>query len=136
MVIASIFSVSTIPLDPKEKYTKIIVTLHHCLSYDFLHVLPINYFYSNQRIITMRSSQRKAKIKWHCRRGMLELDLIFEHFYTHHIDTLTDEQLNVFEHLLNQPDPDLYAWLMGYEKSADKELADIVAFIRLHDNTQ
>ncbi len=82
----------------------------------------------------MISSHRKAKINWHCRRGMLELDLIFERFTKRHIDTLTDEQIVAFENLLSHQDPDLYAWLMGYEQPAHKELVDIVAFIRLHDN--
>lgn len=82
----------------------------------------------------MISSQRKAKINWHCRRGMLELDLIFQRFLKKHLDTLTEEQLIAFEHLLTHQDPDLYAWLMGYEKSMHKELLEIVAFIRLHDS--
>lgn len=79
--------------------------------------------------------QRKAKITWHCRRGMLELDLIFQRFLKQSLEVMTEEQLVAFENLLDYPDPDLYAWLMGYEKSTSKELIDIVAFIRLHDNT-
>jgi antitoxin CptB len=81
----------------------------------------------------MISTQRKAKITWHCRRGMLELDLIFERFLKQSLDALTEEQCNAFEALLHQPDPDLYAWLMGYEKPTSKELIDIVAFIRSND---
>jgi antitoxin CptB len=83
----------------------------------------------------MIPSQRKAKITWHCRRGMLELDLIFQRFLKRALDVMTEEQLVDFEGLLDYPDPDLYAWLMGYESPACKELVDIVAFIRLHDNT-
>ncbi len=82
----------------------------------------------------MISSQRKAKINWNCRRGMLELDLIFERFFKNTFDTLSDDQVNVFERLLDQPDPDLYAWLMGYETPVDKELMNIVALIKFHDN--
>ncbi len=81
----------------------------------------------------MNVTQRKAKINWNCRRGMLELDLIFERFLKH-LNTLSDEQLTAFEHLLNHPDPDLYAWLMGYEEPEDREMVEIVEFIRLHDN--
>lgn len=81
----------------------------------------------------MLSSERKAKINWNCRRGMLELDLIFQQFFKQ-IDTLSTEQLGLFEKLLECPDPDLYAWLMGYEKPNQKELEDIVTFIRLQDN--
>lgn len=82
------------------------------------------------------SPERKAKINWHCRRGMLELDLIFERFVRQQLDLLSAEQLITLETLLAQPDPDLYAWLMGYEKPEQKDLADLVTFIRLHDNAQ
>ena len=80
------------------------------------------------------SSQRKAKISWNCRRGMLELDLILNRFINRCLDELTEEQFSVFETLLGYPDPDLYAWMMGYEDPASQELADFVAFIKRHDN--
>jgi len=82
----------------------------------------------------MVSPQKKAKLTWHCRRGMLELDLILQRFLAHHVDTLSDSQIELFERLLTAQDPDLYAWLMGYETPVDKELRDIVTFIQLHDN--
>lgn len=81
-------------------------------------------------------AQRKAKINWHCRRGMLELDLIFQRFSKHALDSMTEEQLAAFENLLTYPDPDLFAWLMGYEKPTSKELVDIVAFIKHYDNAE
>ena len=81
----------------------------------------------------MISSQRRAKINWQCRRGMLELDLILGRFIDQHLEHLTEEQLIAFEHLLNHQDPDLYAWFMGYESPADKECMDIVSYIRLQD---
>ena len=82
----------------------------------------------------MLSPEKKAKLTWHCRRGMLELDLILQRFLAQHLDSLTDEQIILFERLLTTEDPDLYAWFMGYEAPVDKELREIVAFIRLHDN--
>ncbi len=82
----------------------------------------------------MISPERKAKINWQCRRGMLELDVIFQRFLKQSLDQLTLSQVLAFEALLNCPDPDLYAWLMGYEEPTDKELQGIVSFIRLHDN--
>ena len=77
----------------------------------------------------MISPQQKAKLTWQCRRGMLELDLIFGRFLSERFDTLTDDQVSSFERLLNHQDPDLYAWLMGYDEPLDKESADFVAFI-------
>ncbi|MDA9271860.1 succinate dehydrogenase assembly factor 2 [bacterium] len=84
----------------------------------------------------MITPQKKAKLTWNCRRGMLELDLIFGRFLTQQLDHLSDDQVASFELLLNYPDPDLFAWLMGYEEPTDKECADIVAFIQLHDHPE
>ena len=82
----------------------------------------------------MISLARKAKINWQCRRGMLELDIIFQRFIKQSIDQLNEQQIVAVEALLNCPDPDLYAWLMGYEEPTEKEFLEIVSFIRLHDN--
>ena len=73
-----------------------------------------------------------AKLTWHCRRGMLELDLILSRFLKNKLEHLTTEQRTVFLRLLQAPDPDLYAWFMGYETPEDTEVLSLVAFIRIH----
>lgn len=84
----------------------------------------------------MITPQQKAKLTWHCRRGMLELDLILQRFVATQLELLTEQQVDLFERLLTAQDPDLYAWLMGYEAPVDKELREIVAYVQLHDNTR
>jgi antitoxin CptB len=84
--------------------------------------------------LNMITPQTKAKLIWNCRRGMLELDLMLSRFMKNHVDSLSDTQVSAFEKLLGSSDPELYVWLIGQEKPADKELAEIVAFIRLHNN--
>ena len=77
----------------------------------------------------------KAKLIWRCRRGMLELDLMLSSFVDHHFDCLNEQQSMMFERLLSQADPDIYAWLMGYETPDDEELREIVSVVRAHDRT-
>jgi len=84
----------------------------------------------------MLLQDKKAKLRWQCRRGMLELDLIFARFLEARIDCMTESELMSFEKFLNHSDPDLYAWLMGYEVPEDKECVDFAAFIGLHANLQ
>lgn len=60
---------------------------------------------------------------------MLELDLVLQKFIANEIDRLTENQLKAFDNLLTHNDPNLYAWLMGYEEP-EKELLEIVSFIR------
>ena len=50
------------------------------------------------------------------------------------LEKLTDVQSAEYEYLLSHPDPDLYVWLMGYEKPTDVKCVNIVDFIRLHDH--
>lgn len=76
---------------------------------------------------------QKARIKWQCRRGMLELDLILERFISLYLDKLTDEQLQTFERLLKATDTELYAWLIGLDNPIDPIQRSLVALIRMSD---
>ncbi|WP_440055709.1 succinate dehydrogenase assembly factor 2 [Pseudoalteromonas sp. T1lg65] len=77
----------------------------------------------------MRELLPKARIKWACRRGMLELDVILEPFVEQAYDALSDEDKFVFQRLVTVEDPDLFAWFMGHEKCPDPELSNMVQFI-------
>ena len=78
----------------------------------------------------MNHEQRKARIRWHSRRGMLELDVLLGRFLQAKLETMSEADMDVLECLLAEADPDLYAWLMGYETPVNKELADFVTLIR------
>jgi antitoxin CptB len=78
----------------------------------------------------MLNSQEKSRFAWRCRRGMLELDLIFQPFLEHHIDKLSIKELKIFDALLDCTDPELFSWLMGHQEPTDKEFKALVAFIR------
>ena len=77
----------------------------------------------------MFSKQRYARLKWACRRGMLELDVLFMPFVEEAFEDLSDEQKLVFERLLTCDDPDLFAWFMGHQVCEDTELAGMVDHI-------
>ncbi|MDP1604661.1 MAG: succinate dehydrogenase assembly factor 2 [Legionella sp.] len=79
---------------------------------------------------------RKAKIRWQCRRGMLELDLILAHFIDKGLENLTGQQLDSFESLLTAPDPVLYSWLMGSDHPENRELMAIVELVQMHYKTR
>ncbi|MGC1182496.1 succinate dehydrogenase assembly factor 2 [Legionella sp.] len=78
----------------------------------------------------MLDVREKARFAWHCRRGMLELDLILQCFLNQRFDELSAAELKVFDSLLTCTDPELYAWLMGYVEPDNKEFKKIVALIR------
>ena len=77
----------------------------------------------------MFTKQRYARLKWACRRGMLELDVIFMPFVEEGFNDLSEADKLTFESLLTCDDPDLYAWFMGHQQCQDPELAGMVSTI-------
>ena len=78
----------------------------------------------------MSETPLKTKLNWQCRRGMLELDVILQPFLEKYFDTLSETQQLRFAELLNEADPDLYSWLMGYAKCSEDHLGEIIKTIR------
>ena len=56
---------------------------------------------------------QRNRIRWHCRRGLLELDLVLEGFLERCLDRLSAEQMQLFGELLEWPDNDLLDLAMG-----------------------
>lgn len=77
----------------------------------------------------MFDKQRFGRLKWACRRGMLELDVLFMPFVETGFADLSDEQQVLFERLLTFDDPDLYAWFMGHQACEDKEIKGMIEHI-------
>ena len=55
----------------------------------------------------------KGRIRWHCRRALLELDLIFQDFLAVEFDRLGEEELAILEELLALEDQELWALVNG-----------------------
>lgn len=77
----------------------------------------------------MSLTNNKARLRWACRRGMLELDVLFLPFVDEAFDQLSESQKLTFERLLEGDDPDLFAWFMGHQECKDAELNDMVQLI-------
>jgi len=71
----------------------------------------------------------KPRLRWACRRGMLELDLLFLPFVDEAYDELSVGNKAIFERLLECQDPELFAWFMGHETCEDAELNSMVKLI-------
>jgi len=70
------------------------------------------------------------KLKWQCRRGMLELDVILLPFLEQHFNDLPQAEQKSFVDLLKHADPDIYTWIMGYGDCKHLELLNIIRIIR------
>ncbi|GMQ91394.1 MAG: succinate dehydrogenase assembly factor 2 [Gammaproteobacteria bacterium] len=76
-----------------------------------------------------KAEQESRRIRWHCRRGLLELDCVLLPFYEQHFDTLDLEDRQAFIHLLDQPDNDILAWLQKRQVPPENDLKLIIAKI-------
>jgi len=57
------------------------------------------------------------RIRWQCRRGLLEMDLILKRFLEEDLESLTPDELALFKELLGEVDTVLLAWVMGQEQA-------------------
>ena len=72
---------------------------------------------------------RKARInrlKWHCRRSLLELDLVFDRFWERHEDDLDAQGEAALERLLELQDHELWALVVGREVTDDPHLMGMI----------
>ncbi len=69
-------------------------------------------------------------IRWGCRRGMLELDLLLNHFLQENYGSLSSEEQGLFARLLEQPDPLLLEWLIGEGRPDSQEFGGLIDTIR------
>ena len=63
-----------------------------------------------------RHAARRARLRWHCRRGMRELDEAMRAYLDNHYDDATDGERGDFEELLGLQDPELYAIVCGRQR--------------------
>jgi antitoxin CptB len=73
-----------------------------------------------------------ARVRWGCRRGMLELDILLLPFFETKFQGLNLKQQTDFVRLLECTDPELYAWLMGHERPTEPEFESLVQQIKHH----
>ena len=71
------------------------------------------------------SSTEMQRLKWQCRRGMLELDLLLGRFLEESYAALDEAQQQAFARLLQESDQDLQGWLLGKTEPVDAEFKKI-----------
>jgi succinate dehydrogenase flavin-adding protein (antitoxin of CptAB toxin-antitoxin module) len=60
------------------------------------------------------------RIRWRCRRGLLELDLVLKQFLEHRFDGLDAGERRLFDELLDTPDNDLLDMALGRAEPAPR----------------
>jgi antitoxin CptB len=65
-----------------------------------------------------------SKLRWRCRRGLLENDLLIENFFAHHEATLTVSQAKGLSDLMELSDNDLLDILLKRKEPSELLEAD------------
>jgi len=67
-----------------------------------------------------------GRLRWQCRRGMRELDVVLERWLIERYPSARDDERQAFRTLLEAQDPQLVAWLFGRERPVDPGVAALV----------
>ena len=75
-----------------------------------------------------------SRLKWRCRRGLLENDLFVERFFRRHEDSLTRTQVEGLQSLMDLADNDLLDLLLARKEPEGEldrpEVRDVLAQLR------
>ena len=71
-------------------------------------------------------SRHLSELRWHCRRGMRELDVVLMRYMDRQYVAAAPEQQAAFETLLSLQDPEILALLTGRAVADDVPLQDVV----------
>ena len=75
-----------------------------------------------------------SRLKWRCRRGLLENDLFIERFFRRHEETITGRQAAGLEALMDLADNDLLDLLLARREPQDEvdrpEVREVLALLR------
>lgn len=70
------------------------------------------------------------RIRWRCRRGLLELDLILARFLDRHADGLCERDGETLLALLEYPDTDLWEMIRQNRAGDDGDVSRILQMLR------
>ncbi|EPZ15947.1 hypothetical protein M622_01890 [Thauera terpenica 58Eu] len=72
----------------------------------------------------------RGRIRWQCRRALLELDLVFTRFLERDFDRLTDDQLADLDDLLRCDDYDIWALVNGSKACEVDRWQEMIGLLR------
>lgn len=78
----------------------------------------------------MNDEAEFRKLKWRCRRGMRELDQLFERWLDTRWRCATPQTRDTFLRLLDSEDDRLWRWFLGHEAPDDAALRALVDEMR------
>lgn len=69
------------------------------------------------------------RVRWRCRRGLLELDIVLQRFVDTHYAKLDETEIRQFETLLDLPDNDLWD-MIALKEAGNNPLQPVLHLLR------
>ncbi len=76
--------------------------------------------------------RERARLRWRCRRGMKELDLLLLRFLEQDYPAASPPERAAFARILDLQDPEIFGYLVGRAVPSDEYIRHVIARIR-HD---
>ena len=73
---------------------------------------------------------RLERLRWHCRRALLELDIVFQRYWQYVGDDVDEQDQAALEKLLAMEDHDLWPLVSGRTETDDPQMKDMGGRLR------
>ena len=80
--------------------------------------------------MTATADGNMARLRWRCRRGMRELDVMLARYLDRVWATASPAERDAFMQLVDLQDPDLFGYLVGRTSPVEESQRAVIACIR------
>jgi len=70
------------------------------------------------------------RVRWRCRRGLLELDIVLGRFIDRHYATLDEAQRLVFDEMLDLPDTEFWDLITGNNEPIHPQQRAVLEYLQ------
>jgi len=70
------------------------------------------------------------RVRWRCRRGMLEMDILLGRFVEQRYGQLDERQREAFDELLDLPDTDLWDLVRGNKEPEQAQQREVLEWLK------
>jgi len=71
-----------------------------------------------------------SRLRWRCRRGIKEMDIILQRFLEQRYFSLPCRQKRLFEQILDEADLDILDWILGRRRPSRSEYEELIGLFR------
>ncbi len=74
-----------------------------------------------------------SRLRWRCRRGIKEMDLILQRFLEQNYPALPPQQQSLFDQILDETDLDIMDWILDRSQPENPDYETLIRLFRQAD---